>query len=238
MMAPYGGASAPVGWVLCDGASYLQAGAMAALFAVIGTAYGSVDGTHFNVPDKRGRGSIGAGTGVATETFADTAVNLGADTITVASNADKFVTGAAWTLTINSGSITPLTTATQYFVVRNSSTLIQLATNIANAQNGVVINLTATTAGTFTLTSTLSARTRGQVGGEEQHAMSASELFAHTHTIDGGAANFFTTGQNLGNTAPGAGTNAGPLATTDPRGGNIPMNNMQPYQVDNWIIKI
>jgi microcystin-dependent protein len=49
----YGGSSAPVGYLLCDGTSYLQA-TYPNLFAAIGTAYGSVDGTHFNVPDLRG----------------------------------------------------------------------------------------------------------------------------------------------------------------------------------------
>jgi microcystin-dependent protein len=58
----YGGSTAPLGYLLCDGASYLQAD-YAALFAVIGTTYGSADGTHFNVPDLQGRVPIGVGTG-------------------------------------------------------------------------------------------------------------------------------------------------------------------------------
>lgn len=59
----FAGASAPAGWVLCDGSSLLRAGTYAGLFAVIGTTYGSVDGTHFNVPDLRGRVPVGVGTG-------------------------------------------------------------------------------------------------------------------------------------------------------------------------------
>lgn len=52
----FGGAAAPAGWTLCDGASYGRAdGTHNALFAAIGTAYGAADGTHFNVPDMRGR---------------------------------------------------------------------------------------------------------------------------------------------------------------------------------------
>lgn len=50
----FGGTSAPSGWLVCDGASYLR-GSYTALFAAIGSAYGTVDGTHFNVPDLRGR---------------------------------------------------------------------------------------------------------------------------------------------------------------------------------------
>lgn len=54
------GATAPTGFLACDGASYLRAD-YAALFAVIGTTYGAVDGTHFSVPDARGLVMVGAG---------------------------------------------------------------------------------------------------------------------------------------------------------------------------------
>ncbi|MCR6633146.1 MAG: tail fiber protein [Magnetospirillum sp.] len=59
----FGGASAPSGWLFCDG-SAVNRTAYAALFAVIGTAFGSGDGTAtFNLPDLRGRAPIGAGQG-------------------------------------------------------------------------------------------------------------------------------------------------------------------------------
>jgi microcystin-dependent protein len=53
------------GALLCDGASYLRT-AFPALFNALGgtsSPYGLPDGTHFNVPDCRGRSLIGAGTG-------------------------------------------------------------------------------------------------------------------------------------------------------------------------------
>lgn len=49
-------------WLPCDGSSLLRTD-YPDLFTVIGTTYGSVDGTHFNVPDLRGRAPIGIGTG-------------------------------------------------------------------------------------------------------------------------------------------------------------------------------
>lgn len=58
-------AVAPTGWQLCDGSSQLRAGTFNPLFLVIGTTYGSVDGTHFNVPDLKGRVAVGSGTNVA-----------------------------------------------------------------------------------------------------------------------------------------------------------------------------
>ena len=58
----YAGSAAPTGWLLCDGTSYLNA-VYPTLFAVLSTTYGSADGTHFNVPDMRGRLAVGVGTG-------------------------------------------------------------------------------------------------------------------------------------------------------------------------------
>lgn len=52
----------PTGWLFCDGSSQLQS-AFPALFSVIGTTYGSIDGTHFTLPDLRGRVLVGVGTG-------------------------------------------------------------------------------------------------------------------------------------------------------------------------------
>lgn len=63
-IVPYGGATAPTGFLLCDGTSYLRADYQD-LFDVIGTAYGSVDGTRFNVPnlvDKFPMGGTSLGT--------------------------------------------------------------------------------------------------------------------------------------------------------------------------------
>lgn len=58
----FGSSTAPTGWILCDGSSLLRTGTYAALFAVIGTTFGNVDGTHFNAPNfsgifPRGNGS-------------------------------------------------------------------------------------------------------------------------------------------------------------------------------------
>ena len=59
-MMAYGGATAPGGWVLCYGQAVSRT-AYSLLFATIGIAYGAGDGSStFNLPDKRGRVSIGA----------------------------------------------------------------------------------------------------------------------------------------------------------------------------------
>lgn len=50
----------PSGYLWCDGTSYLRS-VYPTLFAAIGTTYGAVDGTHFNVPNLSGQ--VPAGTG-------------------------------------------------------------------------------------------------------------------------------------------------------------------------------
>jgi microcystin-dependent protein len=50
----YAGTTAPSGYLMCDGRSLSTAGTYAALFAVLGYAYGG-SGSSFNVPDFRGK---------------------------------------------------------------------------------------------------------------------------------------------------------------------------------------
>ena len=58
-LVPYAGSSAPTGWLLCAGQAVSRT-TFAALFANIGTTYGSGDGsTTFNLPDLRGRAIFG-----------------------------------------------------------------------------------------------------------------------------------------------------------------------------------
>ena len=50
-LMPYAGATSPEGWLLCDGTA-INRTTYANLFALIGTTYGSGNGTTtFNVPD-------------------------------------------------------------------------------------------------------------------------------------------------------------------------------------------
>jgi len=65
-IVPYSGASAPSGWLMCDG-SAVSRSTYATLFDVIGTTYGAGDAsTTFNVPNLRQRfplGKAASGTG-------------------------------------------------------------------------------------------------------------------------------------------------------------------------------
>jgi microcystin-dependent protein len=117
IVSPYAGANAPAGWLLCDGTSYLRA-SFPNLFAVIGTIYGSVDGTHFNVPDLRGRvpAMLDGGTGrlpgytalsaAGGASAAQTLVRVPAVSIGGSTNGSLTVTGNTDT---GNGSVTPVT---------------------------------------------------------------------------------------------------------------------------------
>lgn len=116
----YAGASAPTGWLLCDGTSY-STSVYPELYSVLGYTYGG-SGANFNVPDLRGRVPMGAGTG--------TGLNA-------------------------SGTGAPSGTAQ-------------------------------------------TARTRGQWGGEETHALTGGETPAHTHAAGGLAAGVGAVNANQG----------------------------------------
>lgn len=224
--------TAPTGYLLCDGSAVVRT-TYATLFGIISTTYGAGDGsTTFNLPDMRGRAVIGVGTGTKVATFASRSGNV--ITVTGLSNAsnNEFQTGQAVLYSAPSGAMTGLTHNTTYYLIRTGNLTFSLATTLANAQNGTVISLSSDGTGTQTFILTLTARTLADTGGEENHAMSSTELLSHRHTYE----TFTATG-----TGTGAyyGTNG--ILVTNPNtsltGGNVAMNNMQPFIALNYIIK-
>lgn len=225
---PYAGASIPNGWLECDGSPILRAN-YTLLFAAIGTTWGAGDGsTTFNLPDMRGRVAIGAGTG----TIAEVATASSGNGFTVASNSAKWLTGQQVVLSALSGFATTATAGPTYFVVRISATNIRLATTLVLAQNGTP-DITISGSGSVTITGTLTARTLAEKGGEESHAMTSTELLAHTHPF-----------QQQGGSGGGAATSVNNTSlnnfpqslVTSSTGGNVAMNNMQPFAVTKFII--
>lgn len=77
-IVPFGGGSVPAGFLLCDGSS-LSRTTYARLFAVIGSAFGSANGSSFNIPDFRGRFLRGVDGGIARDPdrASRTAMNTG-----------------------------------------------------------------------------------------------------------------------------------------------------------------
>ena len=71
MIFPFAGTTCPTGSLAANGTSLLRSGgtacgggSCAALFTAIGITWGTVDGTHFTVPDLRERGLKGTGTNI------------------------------------------------------------------------------------------------------------------------------------------------------------------------------
>lgn len=75
----FAGPNNPAGYLECDGSPVSRA-KYSELFAVLGTAWGSGDGSStFNVPDLRGRVAIGSGTGTAGGATAHSLADKGGD---------------------------------------------------------------------------------------------------------------------------------------------------------------
>lgn len=171
-----------------------------------------------------GRVLIGAGTGTVVATFASRASNVITVTgLTNASN-NEFQTGQAVVYHSTGSVITGLTDNTTYYIIRVTNTSFSLASSLANAQNGTVITLSSDGSGVQTFTLTLTARTGGDTGGEENHAMSSAELLSHAHTGD-------LSGNTSGGSAMRSASTDGVSTDTimNSFGGNNAMNNMQPF---------
>jgi microcystin-dependent protein len=84
VITAFGGASAPTGWLLCDG-SAVSRSTYADLFTVVGVTYGVGDGTTtFNVPNLKGRIPVGLD---STQTEFDTLAETGgAKTVTLSTS--------------------------------------------------------------------------------------------------------------------------------------------------------
>jgi microcystin-dependent protein len=185
--------------------------------------WGNGDGsTTFNLPDIRGRAALHAGQ--AQINHAIKSVNTGTDQITVPHNL-TLLTGQAVVYTSSGTVITGLTSGNTYYVIRVSATVVQLASSRANAVALIAIDLTGSGSGTQQLVQTFSDRRQGQVGGEEDHSMTISEMPAHTHSG----------GVSSGGSSGGSGTRD-LVTSTGSAGGSTAANNMPPYAVVNWII--
>ncbi|NCY20481.1 hypothetical protein EBX31_00810 [bacterium] len=73
LVIPYAGASAPDGWVFCNGTFYPIDGVYSELFGVIGYTYGG-SGNSFSVPDLRGRIPFGKAADALSESSLNGAV--------------------------------------------------------------------------------------------------------------------------------------------------------------------
>lgn len=187
------------------------------------------------LPKTLGRALAGYGTGTVSDSGGNADVDTGAaNSLTVPSNNTKWITGMSVVFTLASGTITGLSSGNTYYVIRSSSTLISLASTLALAQAGTAIDLTAKSSPVWTVTHTYTARVLGEAIGEISHAMSSTELYAHTHAPTVGGLLIIQDASGYG-IAGGGSEGAGSLTTA---GGNVAMNNMQPTLFLNVMVKL
>lgn len=136
-MLPYGGGTVPTGWLFCNGRAVSRT-TYADLYAAIGDRYGSGDGsTTFNLPETRYEFLRGYG-GIANVT----------GTGSVTSNNGTFTahgyTKSGTKVRLSSGTLTGLTTSTDYFVIYVDANTLAFATTRANALAGTKIAISGT----------------------------------------------------------------------------------------------
>jgi len=242
IVSAYAGATAPAGYVLCDGAEYNQTGTYAALFTVLGNTYNTGEETanHFRVPDLKGRVIAGVGgstvnnTYSSAEAFVNGAVTDSANVV-VDENIDTITTGMTATGTGISSGITVDTVTDQNNII--------LSENVTVNDNTRLI---------FTkTTSTLDAL--GDTGGSEDHTLQESESPSHSHLIVSSqagqsgnqlnankSASFSTSygGDSSYQMASPASNPVADIGLSNEVGRNAAHNNVQPTMILNYIIKI
>lgn len=221
-----------VGWEPCDGAALSRTtyAGLNSLYSVASYPFGNGDASlTFNVPNLLGRTPVGAGSAGATTEDVTASSGNG---FTVASNNKKWITGMPVVLSNLSGFTTGATEGPTYYIYRASATNVRLCSTLAIAQNattGSMVTISGT--GTCTLTSSLQAKALGEVLGEEDHAMSVSELLSHGHGVFQASGNYSAGGNAPWDGTPGSNRNT--LST----GGNVAMNNTQPSLGMGFFVK-
>lgn len=155
----FAGSTAPAGWLVCGGQS-LQREDYLELFGVIGTTYGSVNGTAFNLPDCRGRVAAGRDFDASGTAGRLTVTTMTPDGTTLGA------TGGAQTVTLTEAqlaahdhALTGLTTTSEGSHAHTVPTTSGVAGVAAKAE------FAATTSGADTIaTSTAGAHTHGVSG--------------------------------------------------------------------------
>jgi microcystin-dependent protein len=128
----FAGSSAPEGYLLCQGQAISRT-TYASLFTILGTTYGSGDGsTTFNLPDYRGqflRGEVD----ITTVTGSGTASSNNATFTAHGINRTGFK------VRLSSGTLSGLSTLTDYYAIVVDSNTLAFATTKANAIAGTKV---------------------------------------------------------------------------------------------------
>lgn len=166
----YAGATAPNGFLLCYGQAVSRT-TYAALFAVIGVAFGAGDGsTTFNVPDLRGYVAAGVGNMGGTASG-----RLSLNTTGTTTAASAVITGIPSTSGLTSGmqAIGGALPGGSVILTVDSATQVTLTSGTG---------VTAATAGAIRFC-LIDSHTLGATGGAQSVALTAPQIPAHIHPV-------------------------------------------------------
>lgn len=225
---------APPGWLLCDGSSLLRA-TYRDLFNTIGTTYGAVDGTHFNLPNLKGRVPVGFD---STQTEFDALGETGGaktvtlDTTMIPSHAH----GDAHTHGTSAGTSGSSSISHQHGYTHDHASFATAAGGAHPHASDMDIIASGThghsgtdgAAGDSGGPSNPDVQGTVKSGGSD-HAHTI-DIPSHSGTVDPGDASH-------GHTIPASTTSSQSASTTDTTGGGLAHQNLQPYIVFNFIIK-
>lgn len=202
----FAGGTAPAGTLLCAGQSVSRV-TYAKLYAAIGTTYGAVDGATFNVPDLRGRVTIGK----------DNMGGNSAGRVTAASGFSSTVLGnAAGTETETAG-------------VTVSSISVSGNIGVSGSVSGTLYGSTSGALGTHAVATTSTENgSMGTVGG-------GPAIGSHNHSVDAWGDTYGALSVSAGGSLGGSMSGMNGMSGTG-SGATSAANNVQPGMILNKLI--
>ena len=263
VISQFAGASAPGGYLICDGSAVSRT-TFSALFTAISTTYGAGNGsTTFNLPNLQNRVPVGKGSG----TFSSLNAVGGNEEITLTidqipshnhtqdshnhtqnshnhtqnahnhtQNAHNHGASSADAGSHNHGASTSTNGAHTHGSSGAHTHQAYDGVSIRKAASTTDSTVQSTNVSSFNDTATSSTPHEHSSAGGHTHTITVDSGGSHSHTVsvnNSTATNIETTATNNATTA----TNQATTAVNNPTGGGLAHSNLQPYIVLNYIIK-
>lgn len=234
----FAGAAAPTGWLLCTGQAVSRT-TYAALFDVLGTTYGAGNGTStFNLPDTRGRTTVGVDASQSNRIDITTYPNartiggtMGESTVTL--SASQLPAHAHPASAASGGSHNHSFTGTAASAGAHTHSVSgTAASNGAHTHSSSVASVTTTPSPVRFLNAGADYHINPISGSD-----TTSSAGAHTHSVSGTAASAGAHTHSVSGTTASDGAHSHTITVSNNTGGGGAHGNMQPAIAMNKIIK-